>query len=105
MRVRPVRSALSKTARFSGVSATVMRLSRSPLPLGLMLRASDEDSIKVTLAASDQRFMARLSAPSTSLPCLIFEGGELSDFESAIFIVLPGHLTLTVELASAYCSV
>src|SRR5436309_8351462 len=105
MRVRPVRSALSKAVRFSGVSATVMRLRRSPFPLGLIETASDEVATKVTLAARDQRARERLTAPSTSLPCLIFDGGELKDFESAILIVVVGHLTRTAAALSAYWSV
>src|SRR5438128_304490 len=105
MRVRPVRSALSKAARFSGVSATVMRLRRSPFPLGLIETASAEVSMKVMLAARDQRARARRTAPNTSLPSLIFDGGALRDFESAILIVLVGHLTRRVDDLSAYCSV
>src|SRR3982751_2689184 len=105
MRVRPVRSALSKAERFSGVSATVMRLTPSPFPLGLIETASDEVSTKVTFAARDQRARERLTAPSTSEPCLIFEGGEFKDFESAILMVLVGHLTRTAADLSAYCSV
>src|SRR4051812_22580237 len=102
MRVRPVRSALSKAARFSFVSATVMRLMPSPLPLGLIETASDEVSTNVTFAARDQRASERRTAPSTSLSGLIFDGGELKDFEMAILIVLPGHLIRTPADSSAY---
>src|SRR5438128_1250225 len=102
MRVRPVRSALSKAARFSGVSATVIRLTPSPFPLGLIESVSEEVSTNVTLAARDQRARARRTAPSTSPPALIFCGGELRDFESAILIVSVGHLILTAADLSVY---
>src|SRR5436305_15293829 len=105
MRMRPARSALSNAARFSVVSATAMSLMPSPFPLGPIETASDEVPINVMFAARDQRARARRTAPSPSLPCLIFDGGEIKDRESAILIVLAGHLTRRPADLSAYWSV
>jgi hypothetical protein len=38
----------------------------------------------------------------TSLPALMFCGGELSEDESAILIDEPGHLIFTVAVLSVY---
>jgi hypothetical protein len=47
---------------------------------------------------SDQRRKALRAAPTTSLPALIFAGGELSEVENAMGIVVFVHLICTDEL-------
>jgi hypothetical protein len=71
-------------------------------PEGLTESTLVDDSTNWMLAASDQRRKALRAAPSASLPALIFEGGELSEVESAMAIVFVGHLTCTDELLNWY---
>jgi hypothetical protein len=98
-RVRPSRCPpwLVK-ASFVAEAETVIRLIPSPVPEGLTESTAVEDSTNWMLAASDQRRRALRAAPSTSLPALIFGGGELSEVESAMWIGLAVHLICTDEL-------
>src|SRR5437868_5551249 len=89
-RVRPGVSPLTK-ARFSGVSAMVMRLTRSPPPEGLTDCAPDCVSTNWTFAANDQRCNARRTMPATSVPGLMFGPGLESEVEKATVIVFVGQ--------------
>jgi hypothetical protein len=72
--------------------ATVMRLTPS-----CWTRVSVEETmLKLTLPASAQRCSARRAAPTTSLPALMFAGGELSEEESATVMVVVGQRNWTV---------
>src|SRR6266498_3624687 len=64
----------------------------SPPFTGLTDWAFEEPSTKVTSAARDQLASARRTAPSTSLSGLIAADEAVSDVESAIWMLLVGHL-------------
>ena len=54
-------------------------------------------------AAPAQCCIARRAAPTTSLPALMFGGGELRDVEKAMMIGLATHRRATMPAASVYC--
>ena len=106
MRVRPDISAPLKGALFSVVCATVIKLRPSPrVPGALMDCTSEEITWKRMLATFSQRLSALRAAPTTSLPALMFDCGRESEDESAIVILLVGHLTWTEFEASVNWSV
>jgi hypothetical protein len=99
-RVRPSRRTPPALTNSSFVveGDTVMTLIPSPFPEGLTESTVVEASTNWILAASDQRRNALRAAPITSLPALIFEGGELSEVEREMRIGLVVHLICADEL-------
>src|SRR5205085_12491337 len=96
----------TKGAAFSGVCATVIKLTPSPrVPGALMDCALDEISMKRIFAAAAQCASAWRAAPTTSLPGLMFDCAVMSEVESAILIVCVGHLICTELEASVNWSV
>src|SRR5688572_18720016 len=96
LRVRPDISLAPPVngAAFSAVFATVIKLTPSPrVPGALMDCKSDVVTMKRRFAAAAQRVNALRVAPTTSLPDLMLVCGDDNEEESAIVIVLPGHLT------------
>jgi hypothetical protein len=91
-RVRAALLVSSKIARFSLVGAIVIRFIPSPRFAGLIDCAFDCLTRNFTPAAFDQLLSARSTAPNTSLPSVMVPPESVSDDESAILIVLVGHL-------------
>src|SRR5688572_22063955 len=93
-RVRPGASELPKTVELS--AATVIRLTPSPAFAGLIICALEEVSKNLIRPARVQCCSARRTAPITSLPALIFGGGDCSEVDSATVIELLFQRTGTV---------
>src|SRR5215510_527474 len=70
----------------------VIKLTPSPAFDGLTEVKEDQVTTKLILAMLDQRESARLAAPTTSLPSLMFAGGESNELENASSMVRLGHL-------------
>ncbi len=97
-RARPVCPGLVNVTPLVG--ETVMRLTPS-----CCTRVSVEVvMLKLMLPASAQRWSARRAAPTTSLPALMFAGGELSEEERAMVMVVVGQRNWTVAVLLS-CSV
>jgi hypothetical protein len=108
MRVRPDIStpAPPKEAAFSAECATVIKLKPSPrVPGALTDCKSEVVTTKRMLATSIQRASALRAAPAASLPALMLACGAESEDESAILMVLVGHLTCMEFEASVNWSV
>ena len=102
-RVRPGLSDEPNRAALSG--ETVIRLIRSPALGGLIVWAVDLVSRNCMSATLDQLSSARRAAPITSLPVLMFAGGETSELEKATMMGRTTHRRATIPEASRYCKV
>src|SRR5436190_9640079 len=80
-----------KIAKFSEVPATVIKLIPSPPLVELIDCTFEGTSTKTTFETLDHLFMARLTAPRTSLPGLMFAPGEDKELERATRMVWVGH--------------